>query len=201
MQSARMNSGPDAQARLRTEIEACGYFPDLVEEAVHMAIGHEEIVDFVVHHEPTFNRDEVHRHLTVLVQTPTRLIIGHTDEANDEATGTLQAASSTESVPLSQLTAVALTRVVTRPDEYRPGDKSITETWLSVGWGTARRFDLEPAACGDPTCEADHGYSGLMVSDDLTVRMSVAADGFESVARLVNFASRLQQVAGVQTGR
>ncbi|MGJ3509705.1 DUF5998 family protein [Enemella sp. A6] len=193
-----MNPGVGSHARLREQIEACGYFPDLVEEAVHLAVGDEEIVDFVVHHEPTFNRDEIHRHLTILVQTPTRLIIGHTDEANDEATGTLQAATSTETVPLAKLGAVALTRVVTRPDEYRPGDKTVTETWLSVGWGTARRLDLEPATCGDPSCDADHGYSGLMVADDLTVRMSVAADGEESVAQLVAFAARLQRVAGVE---
>ncbi|NLT30159.1 MAG: phosphodiesterase [Propionibacterium sp.] len=197
MHSPPLNPGTGSHARLRAQIEACGYFPDLVEEAVHMAVGDEQIIDFVVHHEPTFNRDEIHRHLTILVQTPTRLIIGHTDEATDEATGTLQAATSTEAVPLTKLGAVALTRVVTRPDEYRPGDKTVSETWLSVGWGTARRVDLEPATCGDPTCDADHGYSGLSVSDDLTVRMSVAADGEESVAQLVAFAGRLQRVAGV----
>ena len=46
---------------LRLEIEACGYFPDLVEDAITMALAEEELVDFVVHHEPTFNRDEIHR--------------------------------------------------------------------------------------------------------------------------------------------
>ena len=40
-----------------------------------------------------------------------------------------------------------------------------------------RRIDLEQAGCADPECEADHGYTGTMVGDDLTVRMSAAADG------------------------
>ncbi|CAA9290894.1 MAG: FIG01121646: hypothetical protein, partial [uncultured Friedmanniella sp.] len=64
---------------LRADIEACGYFPDLVEDAIVLAVGEEELLDFVVHHEPTFNHDEIHRHVTVLALTPTRLIVGHTD--------------------------------------------------------------------------------------------------------------------------
>ena len=35
---------------------------------------------FYVHHEPTFERDEVRRHQTVIVLTPTRLMLAHTDE-------------------------------------------------------------------------------------------------------------------------
>src|SRR5690349_17123019 len=74
---------------LRAEIDACGYFPELVEDSITLALADEELLDFVVHHEPTFNRDEIHRHVTVLALTPTRLIIGHTDDqpAEPPATG------------------------------------------------------------------------------------------------------------------
>ena len=90
----------DATRReLRAEIDACGYFPELVEDAIRLALGNEELLDFVVHHEPTFNHDEIHRHITVLALTPTRLIVGHTDDqpAEPPQSGTF-AASSTESV-------------------------------------------------------------------------------------------------------
>jgi hypothetical protein len=60
-----------------------------------------------------------------------------------------------------------------------------------------RRIDLELATCSDPQCEADHGYTGTLVSDDLTVRMSAAADGADRVTRLVRFASSLQRAAAV----
>jgi hypothetical protein len=56
---------------------------------------------------------------------------------------------------------------------------------------------LELATCTDPQCEADHGYTGTLVGDDLTVRMSAAADGQDRVARLVRFASSLQRAAAV----
>ena len=100
---------------LRAEIDACGYFPELVEDAMMIALADEELLDFVVHHEPTFNRDEIHRHVTVLALTRTRLVIGHTDDqpAEPPASG-IYAASSTESVALSKINTVALTRVVTR---------------------------------------------------------------------------------------
>ena len=183
---------------LRTEIDACGYFPELVEDAILIALAEEDLLDFVVHHEPTFNHDEIHRHVTVLALTRTRLIVGHTDDqpAEPPAEG-IYAASSTESVSLGKINTVALTRVVTQPESYRAGSDDIYETWLAVGWGAVRRLDLEQASCSDPQCEADHGYTGSLVGDDLQVRMSVAADGAERVARLVRFASSLQQRAAL----
>ena len=183
---------------LRSDIDACGYFPELVEDAVVMAVGDEELLDFVVHHEPTFNHDEIHRHVTVLALTPTRLIVGHTDDqpAEPPATG-IYAASSTESVSLVKINAVVLTRVVHSPETYRAGSADVNETWLTVGWGAVRRLDIEPATCADPQCEADHGYTGGLVGDDLTVRMSAAADGPDRVARLVRFSSSLQRAAAV----
>lgn len=183
---------------LRTDIDACGYFPELVEDAITMAVGDEDLLHFVVHHEPTFNNDEIHRHITVLALTPTRLIVGHTDDqpAEPPATG-IYAASSTESIALSRLNTVALTRVVRAPEAYRAGSSDVNETWLSVGWGAVRRLDLEPATCGDPQCEADHGLTGTLVGDDLSVRMSAAADGADRVARLVGFANALQRAAAV----
>ncbi len=183
---------------LRADIEACGYFPDLVEDAIVLAVGEEELLDFVVHHEPTFNNDEIHRHVTVLALTPTRLIVGHTDDqpAEPPTTG-IAAASSTESVALSRIGTVVLTRVVARPETYRAGGADVSETWLTVGWGAVRRLDLEQASCSDPACEADHGYTGALVGDDLTVRMSAAADGADRVDRLTRFSSALQRAAAV----
>ena len=192
-----MRSG-STRRDLRSDIDACGYFPELVEDAITMAVADEELLDFVVHHEPTFNNDEIHRHITVLALTPTRLVVGHTDDqpAEPPATG-IYAASSTESIALTRVNAVALTRVVRSPENYRTGASDVDETWLSVGWGAVRRIDLEPATCGDPACEADHGLTGTLVGDDLTVRMSAAADGTDRVARLVRFSSALQRAAAV----
>jgi hypothetical protein len=189
----------DATRRdLRTEIESAGYFPDLVEDAIVLAVGDEDLLDFVVHHEPTFNHDEIHRHVTILAMTPTRLIVGHTDDhpAEPPSTGTF-AAASTESVALGKVNTVVLTRVVSQPEDYRTGSDAVNETWLSVGWGAVRRIDLEQATCSDPECDADHGFTGALVGDDLTVRVSAAIDGPDRVARLVRFASALQRVAAV----
>ena len=73
-------------SQLRTRLEECGYYPDLMMDSIEIALGGEELEDFVVHHEPTFSMDEVRRHLTVLALTPTRLVIGHTDDRSPEWT-------------------------------------------------------------------------------------------------------------------
>ena len=177
------------------EIHACGYFPDLVTEAVRLALGGEELLSHLVHQEATFNREELKRHLSVLALTPTRLIVAHTDEGED-AVDPPQALTTTESVPLRQVKSVSLSQVVSRPEGYGSRGSQIAETWLSVSWGTMRRVDVEPAHCGDPDCDADHGLTGVLAGDDLTVRISAAADGSDKVAQLIAFATKLQQVSG-----
>jgi Family of unknown function (DUF5998) len=62
---------------------------------------------------------------------------------------------------------------------------------LTMGWGAVGRVDLEPAACSDPECDADHGYTGLVSSDDFSLRVSAAAEGPEAVANLLGFADAL----------
>ena len=179
---------------LRAEIDASGYFPDLVEDSVVLALGDEELTDFVVHHAPTFSGDEIHRHVTVLALTPTRLIVGHTDDHPAEPpTDGAYASASTESIRLDKINNVVVTRVVTKPEQYTGSADAVVETWLTVGWGAMSRLDLEPAGCNDPQCEADHGYTGNLSGDDLTVRISAAIEGMASVARLVQFATNLQR--------
>jgi hypothetical protein len=100
------------------------------------------------------------------------------------------ASATTESVPLSELRSVALTHVVTTPEQHAPGTPAL-ELTLSIGWGAVSRVDLEPATCGDPACDADHGLTGTLSPDDVVVRVSAAAEGKDSVRAATAFARRL----------
>lgn len=182
-------------ASLIDEIRGCGYFPELIADAIGLACGTEPTEGFLVHHEATFNHDEIQRHLSVLVLTASRLIVGHTDE-NAAPGEPVQALTTTESVPLGKINSVALSQVVAHPEAYGTQRASVTETWLTLGWGMVRRIELEPAQCADPTCEADHGYSGDLAGDDFTVRISAAADGEAKVREVIGFATRLQSAIG-----
>jgi hypothetical protein len=62
---------------------------------------------------------------------------------------------------------------------------------VTIGWGGISRIDLEPATCSDPECDADHGYTGVVASDDFSLRVSSAADGQAAVDRLLAFAETL----------
>lgn len=171
--------------QLRTAIDRTGYYPDVVTDAVAEAVGGEEIESFFVHHEPTFEHDEVRRHLTVLVLTPSRLVLVHTDEHDgDEFLPEPYTSTSTESIRLGAVTSVAVTRLTTSAVPAR-----LAEANLAINWGSMARLDLEPARCGDPECEADHGYSGTVGGDDFALRVSAAADGVGAVEELLVFAS------------
>ena len=69
-----------ALAGLRSAIERAGYYPELVADAVDAAVAGEDVEAFVVHQETTFDSEEVRRHITVLVLTTGRLVLGHADD-------------------------------------------------------------------------------------------------------------------------
>ena len=179
---------------LRKAIHGCGYFPEFVEATVEQSVGDEEVLSSLVHHETTFNRDESRRHVTVLVLTPTRLLVGHTDDG--DTPGVTQAVSTVESVPLRKITSVALSQIATHPERYVAGGGGVDEAWLSVAWGVIRRMEIDPTVCSDPHCEADHGMTAQDVADDLTLRVSSTGDGASTVQQLIDFAVALQRATG-----
>jgi D-arabinose 5-phosphate isomerase GutQ len=61
-------------------------------------------------------------------------------------------------------------------------------------------MDLEPATCGDASCEADHGYTGTVTADDLSLRVSEAGDGAEVVRQALDFGAALTE-ATIRSGR
>ena len=178
---------------LRSAIERSGYYPTLVSEAVESAVGTEPVSAFLVHQETTFDANEVRRHVTVLVLTEGRFIVSHTDEQGaDDTSPVPYATTSTESVRIDRISSVVVSRVVANPETYTRGTLP-REVVLTIGWGAVSRIDLEPAACGDPNCEADHGYTGSSTADDLSLRVSEAGDGPETVAQALTFAHALSE--------
>ncbi|MBA2716312.1 MAG: phosphodiesterase [Propionibacteriales bacterium] len=188
------SSEADQTGDLRGAIDRCGYYPTVVADAVESALADEPVLAYVLHHEPTFDRDEVRRHVTVLALTPSRMLVAHTDEhPPDDLLPAPYASTSTEAVPLHRIGSVAVTRMVANPAiEPNSGSASgVTEAVLTVGWGAVKRVDLEPAGCNDPECAGDHGYSGMLTAEDFALRISSSADGAEAVDRLLEFARAL----------
>ncbi|GAA1078976.1 MULTISPECIES: DUF5998 family protein [Streptomycetaceae] len=186
-------TGTTTTQDLRSAIERSGYYPALVSEAVESAVGPEPISSYLVHQETTFDANEVRRHVTVLVLTPSRFVVSHTDEQNgDAATPVPYATTSTESVRLDRINSVVVSRMVANPETYTPGTLP-REVVLTIGWGAVQRLDLEPAGCSDPNCDADHGYTGSATADDLSLRVSEAGDGPETVSQALVFARALSE--------
>ncbi len=179
----------DHSRDLRKAIDRTGYYPEVVADAVDGAVAGEPVVSYYVHHEPTFENDEVRRHQSVVVLTPSRLILAHTDEhAGDDLLPEPYTSTSTEAISLTSVKSVVVTRMTANPTK---GPQPPAEAVMTIGWGGVARLDLEPAGCSDPECDADHGYTGVLASDDFSLRVSTAADGGDAVAGLLSFAASL----------
>lgn len=192
---------------LTKDIERAGYYPALVADVVESAVTGDEVVSHLVHQETTFDHDSVRRHITVLALTPTRLVVAHADDHSAEDDGAepdnttkrqtpkATVTATSECVPLSAVRGVMLTHVVTSPATYVPGSLG-RELTLTLGWGAVSRVDMIPATCGDPSCEADHGYEGTIATDDIGLRISADADGELALAQAMAFARSLSAAIG-----
>lgn len=176
-------------------IDLAGYYPTLVSDVVLAAMGDDDVVSHLVHQETTFDQDTVRRHLTVLVVTPTKLVIAHADDHNEHEPGLAVVTATSETVPLGSVRGVMLTHVVASPDSYVRGTLG-RELTLTIGWGAVSRLDLVPATCGDPDCEADHGFEGTVASDDISLRISADADGDQALATALAFSRTLSAAIG-----
>src|SRR2546423_15274211 len=78
-----------------------------------------------------------------------------------------------------------------QPQNYKPADP-FRELTLSIAWSGGQRLDVGPASCGDPQCEADHGYSGTIAQEDIVLRISAEADGLQAVQDAKVFARGLR---------
>ena len=176
------------------EIVRAGYYPQLVLGVLDTALAGEPVVASLVQAETTFG-DEIRRHLTLMVLTNNRLITAHVDDAEGDVDMDMPASAvaTTEAVPLRAIRSVTLSHVVAEPASHLTDDEGdhTVEINLAVGWGSVSRLDLEPAGCGDPTCEMDHGFTGTMLPDDIVLRVATAAEGPAAVARAAAFARAL----------
>ncbi|RLV49451.1 phosphodiesterase [Nocardioides mangrovicus] len=192
--TGREHTPRDRAGELVSAVEQTGYYPVVVNEGIRAAVAGEPVVSYLVHHEPTIDRDEVRRHITVAVLTPTRLVVAHTDEhPPDDLLPEPYTSTSTEAVGLSQVRSVVVNRMVANPATPDAALDRPAEAVLTIGWGGVARLDLEPAMCQDPECDADHGYTGVVGSDDFSIRVSSAADGADAVDDLLGFAESLSE--------
>jgi len=176
---------------LQAEIAASGYYPELVADTMATALAGEQPISYVIQHEATFDRDELRRHISLLLLTPTRLLVLHIDDfPPDETCPVPYASANSEAVRLADVGSVVVNRIVGNPALHKPGG-AVREVMLTIGWGAVSRIDLEPASCGDPECTADHGFTGSSSNDDFSVRVSEAGDGAAAVARTLEFAAAL----------
>jgi len=199
----------DLPGALRSEIDRAGFYPAVVTDVLGSTLADETVLAHLVHLETTFDvDDDLRRHVTVLALTDTRLVIVHADDHTDTpevdrhgpvavdpdaappAPDRTYAAVTAEAIPLSRVHGVVTTHILDRPERHRPGTPPL-EVTIGVAWGIASRIDIEPAACDNPDCDADHGYTGSVTADDLSLRVSAAAEGRPAVEAALAFARAL----------
>lgn len=192
---------PTGTDHLVTSLERSGFYPAILTEVLLDALDSEEPIADFVHLETHFDRDEVHRHSTVLVLTPKFLLASHVDDHQMDEAGThVMAQISTEAIPLSRISSVTIAYVFNQPQDYRPGSGP-QELTVALAWTGAQRLDVAPASCGDPECVAEHGYAGTLSTEDIILRVSAEADGARALDDASVFAKALRKATATRSAQ
>jgi hypothetical protein len=69
----------------------------------------------------------------------------------------------------------------------------LAEVSLNINWTGSARFDSMPADCGNPECVADHGDTGTVVPEDVTLRIAATAEGDTAVDEARSFVRALRR--------
>lgn len=187
--------------RLTADLERTGFYPELVATTLREELEGRSVNAHLVHVDTHFDYDDVHRHITVLALSEDVLAAVHLSDFPVDDTGQrVRAQVATELIPVRRLDSVVVTTQHSDPQRYRPTDP-IAEMTLAVTWAGGQRLDLIPATCPDPDCTADHGFTGTLAREDLTLRVAAEAEGQESVDNALTFARALRRKAVEASGR
>ena len=186
----RTTEDRDRRRDLRAAIDHTGYYPEVVADAVAASLADEPVVSFYVHHEPTFDRDEVRRHLSVVVLTPTRLVLVHTDEhAGDDLLPEPYTSTSTEAIRAERGEVGGRD-----PDGRQPDQRHDQARRGGHDHRLGRRQPDGPRAGGlrRPQLRGrPRLHRRVLSADDFSLRVSAAADGADAVGGLLSFAEQL----------
>ncbi|WP_300345705.1 DUF5998 family protein [Nesterenkonia sp.] len=184
---------------LKEAIDRGGFYPSLVHHTVTDALDGREPEHQIVHVDTHFDLEEVHRHITVLVLAEDVVVVAHLDDHDAEeedssprGSSEVVARISTEVVPVSRIRSLILSEVHRQPENFRP-DRGLAEVTLNLNWTGGARFDSMPADCGNPECMADHGDTGSVVPEDITLRIAATAEGDSAVDEARSFVKALRR--------
>ncbi|HEY4558342.1 MAG TPA: DUF5998 family protein [Enteractinococcus sp.] len=178
---------------LAHDIQRAGFYPQLVANVMSQQLGEREILSHYVHVETHFGYDDLHRHITVLVLAEGNVLAAlHLNDLEDELDqGTPRASVATEIIPLSRIGSCVVTTGYDNPQEYQPGQPP-SEVTLVLSWAGGARLEFVPNICEDPDCDADHGYMGTRIAEDLVLRIAGKADGQQAVNKALAFSRTLR---------
>lgn len=173
-----------------TRIERGGFYPKAVQRALRRALGSAEPLATLCQVDTGFDRGSVFRHLTIASLTDRAIVQLHVDEMDG---GSATIATAVHRV--GDIAGYSTMEVYTDPENAA----GLSEMTIALDLKGARRLELEPAHCDDPNCMADHGLTGSSFPDDLTFRISAAADGRDALDEAMAFVDRLAQLMGTHS--
>lgn len=191
---------PSPRDLLAQDIHRAGFYPELVLDTVEDALAGLAPQTHLVQVETHFDQNEVHRHITVLVLAGDYLLVAHLDDQNlDDRGQQVVAHVSLETLHVSRIKTLTVSYSYPQPQHYQPGTPP-SEVSMLISWTGSQRLDLQPADCPDPSCDGDHGYTGVSPREDIVTRMSAQGDGAEATAQAHAF-SRALRAAHIQASR
>ena len=161
-----------------TRIERGGFYPKAVQRALRRALGAAEPLATLCQVDTGFDRGSVFRHLTVASLTDRAIVQLHVDEMDG---GSATIATAVHRV--GDIAGYSTMEVYTDPENA----SGLSEMTIALD------------RCDDPNCMADHGLTGTSFPDDMTFRISAAADGQDALDEAMVFVDHLARLMGTRS--
>ena len=146
-------------------VRKTGFHVDLIERAVRSLNGGELPEYDLVNLETSFDDDSVFRHMDYIGLGEDKLVGLHLDEMASGIRWVGQV------VLFRDLGPIEVAQVSIDPEGPGGADDGLTNGLVvNLSFGSHATLDLEQTLCDDPDCTYDHGYSGFLKREGLSMR-------------------------------
>lgn len=157
------------------------HYRDLLQRSLDRAMAGREVISLIQIAETDFDISGTYKRFSVWGLCDDVMVISTLEEQENG-----QVQIQTSSHRIADIGSVRVTETFAEPANEVP--QTVT---VSLSIGGARNIQIMPGHCGDPECDGDHGFEGMMFREEIHMGANLSADGPLHMSDVLDFADAI----------